>query len=148
MAEAETKGEPRFVTIPEPIVVLDPVTKKPIPHANVSPDGKTFERVPDAPYDLYRVLVTHVFERPEWLVPRARRRMADRILDTVEGIKVGIIVEWTHEWWTEVKKSIDADDFELPGIYGRQLDGLLDCIDNASDKRPEPEAVVDEAAAS
>lgn len=121
---------PRTITIPSPIIALNPITNKPIPKVEFDPEGKVRSEVPDDPWTIVRLLITCVFVRPEWEKGLARERMKHRLIDTFEGANGSAQI--SDEEWRALRGSLEADDFQLPKHFGYQLVALADAIIDAA----------------
>ena len=127
-------------------VVSEPITCRsddgtPIHIIQVDADNKVVSDEEDKPWGEYRFLAVLVFTRPEWLKPLSRSHMAGRILDLYVDAEPGGIIEFSDEQWRALKETLEAKDFELPKHYSYQLTPLAYGIIDASEKRPEPQAV-------
>jgi hypothetical protein len=124
----------RFVTVPDPILATNPLTKKPIPKVDFDQDGKVKSETDDDPWTIYRFLVVSVFQRPEWEKPLTREREKNKILNKFEDAEPGMVVELTDAEWRHIRDTLEADDFEMPKHFGYQLVGFADTVIDAPDK--------------
>lgn len=122
----------RRMTCVGPTTAQQPVTRKPLKRLDVHEDGSTAEKQ-DIPWDEYRFLVVYVFCRPEWTKPLYRHRMQGAILRKVDGRAAGAEVELTHDEWSALRDSLEADDFELPSGWGYQLVAYADAFIGAQE---------------
>jgi len=148
--------ESKYIVVPDEVVVVNPLTKKPLQTLKLDSKGRpvtdssgepTNEIVDDDPWTMYRTLLIWVFQKDGWDKPLSRQRTRMRVLNAFDGIDDGSIVKVRGEDWQAVKDFLEDEEFELGMPYGPQLMVMLDAWLDATAKDLTRKAISEESAA-
>lgn len=137
-----------YVTVPEPITMLNLANGKPLPlRTDQGPNGERVE-VPDAPWDMWRFLVTFVTGDPKMGKGRVGGKRLTRLVQAFEGAEARrngdepLIVEVKDDDHTVVDDILDEPSGEWNGLalaIFAQCAPFADAWENAT--KTDPRAV-------
>ena len=130
----------RFIIIPEPVVLRDPVSKE---------EFKTEEGASQR-WD-FKTILNKLMNNPKWGESYANMRAQESIEDAFENAKDGVMVV-AEEDWNKLKDAVETPRFQINSPMGvqvvggfgirpdvsRQLLPLLKPIVEAKTERPKP----------